>query len=415
MIGDSVWSIDLNLNHTDQVTYFSTRAGQGFNTALLDATSLKAIVSGVSTDVAGNAPFNGTLGGGQYDVSTYPTPGDTTSSAGKYWVGMDSLISLAQSYGFQVVFDVYDTYCGWFSTGFLDGQSPNSTANLTAFGNFLGQRYASKPVFWMVGNDYISNSTGNTNIAAIIDGIRQSETSHVMTLEMNPPDGDPVEAFGNATLRSRLTVNGIYEFNTGPYRTAYLAAYNRGDFGPIFNVETGYELNSGIGSTPATVRSGHYVMICCGSCGDLYGNERIGGAFAGGPFAADWVAQLTSQGGNEMSYFATFVNSIAWYMMVPDQTSTVFSSMGTPTDYSGAWATDGSLAIAYQPPTGAGTKSFTVDRSKFRASITARWFDPTNGTYTLIGSGISNSGSQTFTTSGNNSAGDNDWVIVLTA
>ena len=48
--------------------------------------------------------------------------------------------------------------------------------------------------------------------------------------------------------------------------------------------------------------------------------------------------------------------------------------------------------------------------------MTARWFDPTNNTYTTVsGSPFANSGTHTFTTSGNNSAGSPDWVLVLTA
>jgi Putative collagen-binding domain of a collagenase len=47
-------------------------------------------------------------------------------------------------------------------------------------------------------------------------------------------------------------------------------------------------------------------------------------------------------------------------------------------------------------------------------STTARWFDPTNGTFTSIsGSPFANTGSHSFTPPGNNSAGDADWVLVL--
>jgi hypothetical protein len=422
IVGDTAWSLALSLTETEALQYMQTRAGQGFNTIFMDTVGLKAIVSGVSTDRNGNAPFNGVLAGGQYDVSTVPAVGDvSTTSAGRYWTHIDNLLNMAKNLGLVVVLDPFDTYCPWFSSDpanfITDGHSVNSVAKLTAYGQFLGQRYASFPnIMWVVGNDYNSNATGNTNIAAVIDGIRQFDTVHTMSLEMNPPNGDPIQAFGNATLRSRLNVNGIYLYNVGPYRANYLAGYNRSDFGPIMNLETGYELNSGIGATPATVRLGHYVMLLSGSSGDLYGNERVGGAGFGtdaGPFASDWVAQLNSQGGREMSYFATFLASIAWQTLVPDQTGTVFTGVGTPTDYSGAWATDGTLAVAYKPPTGTSAQSFVVNMSRFTGTVTARWFDPTAGTSSTIGSGLANSGSQTFNSPGVNSAGQNDWVLIL--
>ena len=47
-------------------------------------------------------------------------------------------------------------------------------------------------------------------------------------------------------------------------------------------------------------------------------------------------------------------------------------------------------------------------------TITARWFDPSANTFTTIaGSPFSNTGTQNFTSPGNNSAGDPDWVLVL--
>ena len=43
----------------------------------------------------------------------------------------------------------------------------------------------------------------------------------------------------------------------------------------------------------------------------------------------------------------------------------------------------------------------------------ARWFDPTNATYTQVATGLANSGLRAFTPPGNNSAGQRDWVLVL--
>jgi hypothetical protein len=52
------------------------------------------------------------------------------------------------------------------------------------------------------------------------------------------------------------------------------------------------------------------------------------------------------------------------------------------------------------------------------ANPTARWYDPTAGTFTTIcsPSGTPCSGSsQTFTPAGVNGAGDPDWVLVVSA
>jgi Putative collagen-binding domain of a collagenase len=48
--------------------------------------------------------------------------------------------------------------------------------------------------------------------------------------------------------------------------------------------------------------------------------------------------------------------------------------------------------------------------------VTAKWFDPTNGTLqTVAGSPFPNQGSHDFTTPGDNSRGDPDWVLLFQA
>ncbi|MGA2842685.1 MAG: putative collagen-binding domain-containing protein, partial [Steroidobacteraceae bacterium] len=59
--------------------------------------------------------------------------------------------------------------------------------------------------------------------------------------------------------------------------------------------------------------------------------------------------------------------------------------------------------------------ALTVNMAKFAGPVTAQWFDPTNGTYSKIsGSPFANTGRHNFSPSGNNSAGDPDFVLLLT-
>jgi hypothetical protein len=72
---------------------------------------------------------------------------------------------------------------------------------------------------------------------------------------------------------------------------------------------------------------------------------------------------------------------------------------------------DGTLAITYLP---AG-QTITVNLASFSGAVTARWFDPTNNTYTtLAGSPFANSGTVQVTPAGNNAQGTKDWVLILT-
>jgi chitodextrinase len=57
-----------------------------------------------------------------------------------------------------------------------------------------------------------------------------------------------------------------------------------------------------------------------------------------------------------------------------------------------------------------------VNMAKMSGAVTAQWFDPSNGTYSSIsGSPFANAGTKQFAPSGVNNAGDQDWLLVLTA
>jgi hypothetical protein len=120
--------------------------------------------------------------------------------------------------------------------------------------------------------------------------------------------------------------------------------------------------------------------------------------------------------------------ALKWYDLVPDQTHVFvtagygnFASVGPPAkgtqarfatnDYvTAALTPDGSLGMAYLPQGG----TITVAMSKLQDAVTARWFDPSANTFAPIAaSPFSNTGTQQFTTPGNNGAGDPDWVLLL--
>ncbi|HLK38603.1 MAG TPA: putative collagen-binding domain-containing protein, partial [Polyangiaceae bacterium] len=101
-----------------------------------------------------------------------------------------------------------------------------------------------------------------------------------------------------------------------------------------------------------------------------------------------------------------------WNDLVPDQNGTVFQGVGSPADYCGARSSDGTLALAYRPATGQTSQSFVVNMGQLAGQVTARWYDPTSGTYTSIGS-FANSGMHTFGSPSTNGAGANDFVLVL--
>ena len=125
----------------------------------------------------------------------------------------------------------------------------------------------------------------------------------------------------------------------------------------------------------------------------------------------------------ELGYFKNFFTGINFHTLVPDQNHTLLTGgYGTyndnnvhlsQVDYAtAAKSSDGSLAVIYTPV----AHTLTVAMGNFSGPVTAKWFDPTNATFqTVAGSPFPNSGSHNFTTPGNNSAGDPDWVLLLQA
>jgi hypothetical protein len=391
LVGDAPQSLPLKLTADQASTYFQTRAGQGYNIVWMDANWQFGNSIGPN-DAYGNPPFDAYLPGTSiFDVST-PDPA--------YWQNIDTLINMASQCGIEVLLNVYDNYSPWF-TG---GTSPNPPENLMAYGQFLGQRYADfDNIIWMLGNDYSENSGGDAGMTAVIQGIRQYDSRHL---------GFGMDEYGatfnNHGLRPYLMLNSIYEYRSGPWRSEYLTQYIRPDFGPTFNIEAGYEFNTGIGMTEAAFRNEHYSFLLNGATGDMAGVEGIW------DFHDNWQTLLTSEGAQEMTYFANFISSIPWNDFTPDQDGTVFQGVGIPADYSGAYTSDGTLAVAYKPSTGTGSQAFTVNLGTFSGNVTAQWYDPTNGTYIGIGT-FANSGTYTFNSSDSNSVGQNDFVLLLAA
>jgi hypothetical protein len=407
LVGDTAWALVPGLTVSQADGYFHTRASQGFNAVLMDAdVQMGASPVGAPergpADANGNEPFNGNLPGSNvFDVSTVPSSSDTTSTAAKYWANVDALVTAASNNGVQIIFDVYDDYNPWFG----NDTSPNSVAKHATYGQFLGQRYVGfDNIIWMIGNDYKESSSGDANLAAVIQGIRKYDTRHV-----GWAFDEYGAAFDNTGLRSQFALNTIYEYSTGPWRSEYLDQYNRSDFGPIMNIEAGYENNTSLGVSNANVRNEHYSFLLAGATGDTYGNEYVW------PFAnswKNWQTALTSQGAHEMTYLAKLVNTIAWQDLIPDQNGTVFQGVGSPADYSGGYTANGTLALAYRPATGTTSQSFNVKMTQFSGQVTVRWYDPTAGTYTNVGS-FPNSGMHTFDSPTANAAGENDFVLVL--
>jgi len=151
----------------------------------------------------------------------------------------------------------------------------------------------------------------------------------------------------------------------------------------------------------------------------------LGGGCGGQVYGAGWLADnwdyagYRENGGRRHTvHFMNLFCRREWWSLVPDYGhSFVTAGYGTlsPTtmDYVGAAVNPaGTLGLAYCPK----ETRISVDMSRFVGPMSARWYDPTDGTFkNVAGSSLANSGAHNFTPPGKNAAGDSDLVLVLEA
>jgi Protein of unknown function (DUF4038)/Putative collagen-binding domain of a collagenase len=382
IVGDSPQAMIGRLSEADAELFFANRQAHGFNTVwinLLCASYIGCNADGSTFD--GIAPFN--------------VPGDLTTPNEAYFAKVDAILRLAARYGLLVILDPAETG-DWLAVLYANGED-----NCRAYGQSLGQRYASfDNILWMHGNDYQDYGPDSDRFTtAVARGIKDFDSRHLHTVELNffvsSSTDDPA-------WHSIIDINAAYS-SYEPVHAEILKDYNHGDF-PVFLVESGYEFEV---SDPRTVRAQAYEALLSGATGHLYGNHYTW------QFLDGWQDTLESSGTMQVGYFAALVQSRPWYDLVPDQDHALVTSgvgdFGAPDYVTAARTPDGRLAIAYVPT----SRTITVDLGRLGGLATARWLDPTSGTFMTISDSLANSGVVDFTTPGTNSVGAEDWVLVL--
>jgi uncharacterized repeat protein (TIGR01451 family) len=402
MTGDSPQSLIANLSFTNAAYYVADRATNGFNTLLIDAICTTYTFGRPNASlVDGTLPFTNTIAGGYYDLTT-PNPA--------YFSYVDKVINLCASNGIQVMLDPIETG-GWLTTMLANG-----TTNCRAYGQYLGNRYQNFPnIIWSSGNDFQqwSNPANDAVVLAVASGIKDYDTNHLQTIELQFYISSSLDDTNWAPI---VGLNAAYTYS--PTYAEVLHAYNQSSTIPTFMVEANYEYETNPvtdGGSPRILRMQEYWTMLSGATGQLYGN------FYSVRFPpSGWQNYLDSVGVTQLGYMANLFGPRAWYNLVPDQTH-VFVTAGygqfTASGFiagnnyvTAALTPDGSFGIAYLPQGG----TITVAMTNLQSNITARWFDPSANTFTNIaGSPFSNTNSQNFTSPGNNSAGNSDWVLLL--
>jgi hypothetical protein len=131
-----------------------------------------------------------------------------------------------------------------------------------------------------------------------------------------------------------------------------------------------------------------------------------------------WEGRLDTPAVAQLGRLREFFASFDWWALVPDESVEVLvGGRGEPVgvgsevvimgnDYVTAARAGGSF-VAYVPT----ARPLTVDPAKLAQPPSARWVDPADATAPPVEAGIDASG--TLTTPGRNSAGGEDWLLLL--
>ena len=407
LVGDSPHAMITNVSVVDATSYMADRAAHGVNSLWVELLSNSYVGGRVDGCTLDNiCPFTGTIASGIYDITT-PNPA--------YLARVDQLISVAASYGIVILLDSLET------GGWMDTFRQNGTTRANTWGTLIGDHFKNSPnIIWILGNDFQTWNTSSTdNVLAqeVMTGIAAADRNHLQTTELN---FDLSGSLDNSLLAPYTQMAGAYTYY--PTYFEVLQQYNSATATvPVFLEETYYKGVTYSNQVPTSAsdlmlrKAAYWTVLSGGLAGFMGGTQYY-------DFHSGWQTGIDTTSQTQLGYWRTFVTSLAWYRLAPDQDHVVVTSgFGTPTsDKNGNMQTDnyvtagstadGSLIVAYCPANAV----ITIDMAKLSGAATARWYDPTNNTFqTIVGSPFPNTGTHSFTTPGPNSTGDPDWVLVL--
>lgn len=453
MIGDACQSGACSPTNTDFHNYCDTRAAQGFNTININFIE-HVYAPSVPQDRDGNFPFSTKVGGGSY-TSTSQDP-DWTSWVDAYWANLESKVAYARSKGILVSLAFYmgggSQGGGHHTEGWYGELAADSSAHAAALGTYMVNGHGVfggfghlDNVIWTWGADLLfsTDTTTRDKLHAMAAAVRAAApASHLFAGDWGIPGTGQGLSTSQPTFETFSDLQAVYAYtNNGNIITtsrngySYNPSTNTPDDGraltslPVYMKETGYEGESNPTGDAASVRKFGWLAILNGcTTGYWYGHRDVfnfahpsGGGYGGAglfPPYSDWDTSINSTGAHDMQRLAAFCAAQPMHRLVPSGTSAPFVGKvivtgGNDSSAGGAVAASataaGDVCLCYTPST-----NFTVDMTIMKGQANAKWWDPTNGSFTVIGQ-FANTGTHAFTTPGTNSAGDSDWMLVLEA
>jgi hypothetical protein len=412
-LGDTAWELFHRLNREEADHYLEDRAKKGFT--VIQAVALSELDGLGELNPYGHLPL----------IDNDPTRPDVREGAGNdYWDHVDYIINKAESLGLFI--GLLPTWGDKWSKGKW-GVGPEifTPENARTYGEWLGQRYKTKPIIWILGGDReIETDTHRAIQRGMAEGLRTGDGGrNLITFHPRGAHGS-AEYFHNETWldfnirqNSHLTEYKDYA-NT-------LADYRREPVKPVLDAEPMYEdhpvafKQHELGhSIAADVRHPLYWNLFDGACGHTYGHHSVWQMWRPDrtPINAPlmlWHEALQAPGAGQMQYGRWLMESRPFLTRIPDPSLIVEQEPATAWPGAGRYrftATRdeiGSYAMVYAPV----GRKFTVRLDRLSGPvIRAWWFNPRDGSATRLGE-FPRSSEREFTPP---DPGEYlDWVLVL--
>lgn len=310
--------------------------------------------------------------------------------------------------------------------------SGDNPAKMKAYCKFLGQRYARKKVFWILGGDATAAGAAGASVQRVtdleaeglIEGAKAAGVDDILI--SYHPTGRQSSSFWYQE-RPWLSFNSI---QSGHFIMTSNFRLVGDDFAktpvkPTLDMEPGYEnITDGlVRDNPAArrigaddVRRSAYLAVFAGAAGHTYGNGEVyefwstnaSRPLPGWGAGLDWRRSLHLPGSSQLQYLRYLIESRPMLLRIPDQTLLVgTNSTRAPERVEATRASDGAYAFVYT----ATGKPLTVDLSKLSGPrLRAWWYDPRTGKAQPLGE-LARNGTREFTPP--SGPGQTDWVLVL--
>ncbi len=397
VVGDTAWSLIVQLDNDDIDRYLSDRQKRGINSI---------IVNLIEHKFCANAPKN------RAGLAPFQRIGDFSTPNPDYFDFAHEVIKKAHEKG--IVVWLFPAYLGWGGKdeGFFREMKSSGKASLRGYGRFLGSRFKDLPnIVWVMGGDYTPEPEDQWTVNEIAEGIRKEDPTHPMSGH-GSPEHAAVAAFGD---QDWLAINAVYSYQKTLFQPAF-AEYQRRPHRPFLLIESTYEGEHD--STPDQIRRQAYWAMLSGACGQFFGNNPIWHFDGPGLYSVKttWQEALSGTGSRDMSRLRDLFIGLPWHRLEPDSNHEILSEGygdGITTALTARTA-DKRLSLTYIPSTGTDSRALTVDLAQFSGPITARFYNPATGQWiAMTGEPLPNRGRHSLHTPGDNGTGTNDWILAL--